>query len=314
MLDTIGSTPLVRLARLGAEVPAIVLGKLESANPGRSVKDRIALGMIEDAEERGLLAPEATVVEPTSGNTGIGLALVCAAKGYRLVLTMPDTMSMERRALMAAFGAELVLTPGAEGMRGALREARRIAEERGAFLPQQFANPANPATHLSLTAEEIWRDTGGGIDVFVAGVGTGGTISGIALALRERKPSLLAVAVEPAESDVLSGGLGGPHRIQGIGAGFIPETLDPEAVDEVVTVTTAQAIECARRLAREEGILAGVSSGAAVLGALRVASRPEMEGRTVVVVLPDTGERYLSTGLFDTSPAPDVATATDEEV
>ncbi|MBE0476564.1 MAG: cysteine synthase A [Coriobacteriia bacterium] len=303
ILDTIGGTPLVSLARVSAGLPGTLLGKLESSNPGGSVKDRIALSMIEDAERRGALGPGGSVVEPTSGNTGIGLAMVCAAKGYRLVLTMPDTMSAERRALMAAFGAELVLTPGVDGMRGAVREALRISEETGAVLPQQFANPANPAVHAASTAEEIWNDTGGAVDAVVCGVGTGGTITGVARTLKARRPSLLAVAVEPAESDVLSGGMPGPHRIQGIGAGFVPEVLDVEAIDEVMTVGYEEAADAARRLARTEGVLAGVSSGAALAVALRVAARPEMAGATIVVVLPDTGERYLSTGLFDPEPA-----------
>ncbi len=304
ILDTIGETPLVRLDRLSSEPHAQVLGKIESANPGRSVKDRIALAMIEDAEERGAIDPDSVIIEPTSGNTGVGLALVCAARGYRLILTMPDTMSLERRLLLAAYGAELVLTPGAQGMRGAISRARELAAETpGSFIPQQFSNPANPAIHRVRTADEIWEQTSGAVDVVVAGVGTGGTLTGIGRALKERRPAIRMIAVEPAESAVLSGGIAGPHRIQGIGAGFIPENVDPEIVDEIMTVTYPQASEMALDLARLEGILAGVSSGAAVAAALEVAKRPELRGAVIVAILPDTGERYLSTGLFDTEPS-----------
>ena len=295
---TVGATPLVELRHLAPGNGARVLAKLEARNPGGSVKDRIALAMIEAAERDGKLAPGALVVEPTSGNTGIGLAWVCAARGYRCLLVMPETMSVERRALLAHLGAELVLTPGAEGMGGAIRRVEEIARETGAFRPDQFGNPANPDIHRRTTAEEIWRDTGGEIDAFVAGVGTGGTITGVGSVLRERRPGARIVAVEPDESPVLSGGEPGPHGIQGIGAGFVPAVLDRSLIDEVVRVRTEEALEAARRLAREEGILAGISSGAAVHAALAVAARPEFAGRTVVTILPDTGERYLSTPLF----------------
>ncbi|MGC9530432.1 MAG: cysteine synthase A [Candidatus Bipolaricaulaceae bacterium] len=297
-IELIGDTPLVRLSRIGRGLPALILAKLELGNPLGSVKDRIAWGMIHAAEQDGTLAPGRTVVEPTSGNTGIGLAFVCAIRGYRLVLTMPETMSAERRAMLAALGAELVLTPGAEGMSGAVRAAQEIAAARRAFMPNQFANPANPAVHQRTTAVEIWRQAGGRVDAVVAGVGTGGTITGVARALKPKNPRLHVVAVEPAASPVLAGGKPGPHRIQGIGAGFVPQVLDLSLMDEVVGVSDAEAAETARRLAREEGILAGISSGAAVAAALQVAGRGWAQGRTVVVILPDTGERYLSTGLF----------------
>ncbi len=289
---------MVELSRIGRGIPVRILGKLEMKNPLGSVKDRIAWAMIRDAEERGLLKPGMTVVEPTSGNTGIGLAFVCAVRGYRLILTMPETMSEERRKILRALGAELVLTPGDKGMRGAVEEAKRIARELDAFMPQQFENPANPRVHEATTAEEIWRDTAGEVDIFVAGVGTGGTITGVGRVLKRRKPEVRIVAVEPAASPVLSGGEPGPHKIQGIGAGFVPKVLDRSVIDEVVTVEEEEAMETSRRLAREEGILAGISSGAALAAALRVARRPESERKTLVVVLPDTGERYLSTGLF----------------
>jgi cysteine synthase A len=299
IVDLVGNTPLVRLGRLSAGLPAQVAAKLESFNPLGSVKDRIARSMIEAAERQGLIGPDSLIVEPTSGNTGVGLAFVCAARGYRLLLTMPDTMSVERRLLLRALGAELVLTPGSEGMIGAVRKAEEIAGTTpNAFIPQQFKNPANPEVHRRTTAQEIWRDTDGRVDIIVAGVGTGGTITGLAEALKEKKPSVRAVAVEPAASPVLSGGKPGPHRIQGIGAGFVPDVLNMAVVDEVVTVEEADAAETARRLAREEGILAGISSGAAAWAALQVAARPENEGKLVIVVLPDTGERYLSTDLF----------------
>lgn len=295
----IGNTPLVRLNRIARGTGAEVVAKLESFNPASSVKDRIGVAMIADAEERGLLSKDTVVVEPTSGNTGIALAFVCAARGYRLILTMPETMSVERRQLLSAFGAEVVLTPGTEGMPGAVRKAEElVAGNAGYFMPQQFKNPANPEIHRLTTAEEVWRDTGGRVDIVVAGVGTGGTITGIAEALKQRKPMLRAVAVEPRDSPVLSGGSPGPHRIQGIGAGFVPEVLRTDLIDEIVPVTNQDAGETARRLAREEGILAGISSGAATWAALEVARRPENQGRLVVVVLPDTGERYLSTWLF----------------
>ena len=298
IIELVGNTPLVELSRPGKGIPARILGKLEMMNPLGSVKDRIAWAMIRDAEERGILGPGSTVVEPTSGNTGIGLAFVCAIRGYRLILTMPETMSEERRRILRALGAELVLTPGDRGMRGAVEEARRIARELGAFMPQQFENPANPRIHEETTAEEIWRDTAGQVDIFVAGVGTGGTITGVGRVLKRRKPGVRIIAVEPASSPVLSGGEPGPHKIQGIGAGFVPAVLDRSVIDEVITVAEEEAVEASRMLARTEGILAGISSGAALAAALRVARRPEANGKTVVVILPDTGERYLSTGLF----------------
>ncbi|MFI7426712.1 cysteine synthase A [Micromonospora sp. NPDC049836] len=294
----IGRTPLVRLDRVAAGLPATLLGKLESANPGGSVKDRLALALIEAAEESGELGPGGAIVEATSGNTGVGLAMVAAARGYRVTLTMPESMSVERRALLAAYGARIVLTPAAEGMSGAVRRAWQLADAERAYLPRQFDNPANPEIHRRTTAEEIWADTGGAVDVLVAGVGTGGTLTGVGQVLRSKNPDLRVVAVEPAESPVLSGGPPGPHGIQGIGAGFVPEVLDPTVHDEVFRVDTEQARAAARRLARTEGLLAGVSSGAAVHAALAVAARPEHAGATIVVVLPDTGERYLSTPLF----------------
>ena len=300
VVQLVGRTPLVRLNRVTAGAPATVVAKLESFNPGGSVKDRIGVSMIEAAEQEGRIGPDSLIVEPTSGNTGVGLALVCAAKGYRLVLTMPDTMSIERRKLLAALGAELVLTPGAEGMKGAVRRAEEIAQQRpNAFVPQQFRNPANPDIHRTATAEEIWRDTEGKVDVLVSGVGTGGTITGVAGAIKPRKPGFLAIAVEPDASPVLSGGEPGPHKIQGIGAGFVPDVLDVDLIDEVVRVTNEDAMGMARRLAREEGILAGISSGAAAFAAVQVAQRPENEGKLIVVILPDTGERYLSTEVFE---------------
>lgn len=299
-VELVGNTPLVRLGRLAKGLPAEVVAKLESFNPLSSVKDRIARSMIEAAERDGLLRPGSVVVEPTSGNTGIGLAFVCAARGYKLLLTMPDTMSMERRTLLEALGAELVLTPGPDGMNGAIREAEKLlAETPDAFMPQQFKNPANPEVHRRTTAQEIWDDTDGRVDIFVSGIGTGGTITGVGAVLKERKPSVQVVAIEPAASPVLSGGEPGPHRIQGIGAGFVPDVLDMDVVDEVVRVEDAHAAETSRRLAREEGVLVGISSGAATWTALQVAARPENEGKLLVVLLPDTGERYLSTGLFD---------------
>lgn len=297
-IELIGNTPLVRLARLGRGLPCEILGKLEAKNPLGSVKDRIAWAMIRDAEERGLLRPGGVVVEPTSGNTGIGLAFVCAIRGYRLILTMPETMSLERRAILQALGAEIVLTPAEEGMAGAVRAAQDLAKRYDAFMPQQFENPANPKIHEETTAEEIWHATEGRVDIFVAGVGTGGTITGVGRVLKARKPTVRVIAVEPAASPVLSGGKPGRHRIQGIGAGFVPKVLDRSVIDEIITVTDEEAAETARMLARKEGLLVGISSGAAVAAALKVASRPESAGKVLVVILPDTGERYLSTGLF----------------
>lgn len=298
---TIGSTPLVRLNHMTKGLHADVVVKVESFNPLGSVKDRIGLAMIEEAEREGKIKAGTTIVEPTSGNTGIALAGVCAARGYKLILVMPETMTIERRKLLKALGAELVLTPGTEGMRGAISKAEQMAAEDPTlyFIPQQFRNPANPEIHRRTTAEEIWKDTDGKVDVIVAGVGTGGTITGIASVLKKRKPTFKAIAVEPAESPVLSGGSPGPHRIQGIGAGFIPEVLRLDLVDEIIEVTGDNAAATARRLAKEEGILAGISSGAATYAALQIASRAEMSGKMIVVILPDTGERYLSTDLFD---------------
>jgi len=298
--ETVGNTPLVRLNKMAAGLKAEVVVKLESFNPLSSVKDRIGVAMIRDAEERGLIGKGTVIIEPTSGNTGIGLAFVCAARGYRLVLTMPDTMSEERRKLLRILGAELVLTPGAEGMTGAVKKAEELVRSTpDAFMPQQFKNPANPRAHRETTAEEIWRDTDGRVDILVAGVGTGGTITGVAEALKARKPGLKAVAVEPDASPVLSGGKAGPHKIQGIGAGFVPEVLRRDLVDEIVRVTNEDAGRTARRLAREEGILVGISSGAAAWAALQVAARPQSAGKLIVAILPDTGERYLSTWLFE---------------
>lgn len=298
-MELIGNTPLYELKKFSSGKPARILAKLEFFNPGGSIKDRIAAAMIEHAEKSGILRPGSVVIEPTSGNTGIGLAMVCAAKGYRCIITMPETMSVERRNLLRALGAEVVLTPGGEGIPGAIRRAGELAKEiPGAIIPGQFDNPANPAAHRHTTAEEIWRDTGGRVDFLVAGVGTGGTITGVGEVLKERRPGLRVVAVEPAESPVLSGGKPGPHKIQGIGAGFIPGVLNTAIIDEVVRVTGDAAMEAARRLAREEGLLVGISSGAAAHAALELAGREENLGKTVVVILPDTGERYLSTELF----------------
>ena len=297
--EIIGNTPLVRLNHITAGTVADVVVKLESFNPLSSVKDRIGVAMVLGAEEQGLIHPGSTLVEPTSGNTGIALAFVCAARGYKLILTMPETMSMERRQLLAVLGAQLVLTPGSEGMPGALRKAEELASENSNYyLPQQFKNPANPEIHRLTTAEEIWRDTEGKVDFVVAGVGTGGTITGIAEALKPRKPGLKIVAVEPAGSPVLSGGKAGQHKIQGIGAGFVPSVLRLDLIDEIIRVANEDAGDTARKLASREGILAGISSGAAVWGALEIARRPENKGKLIVAILPDTGERYLSTWLF----------------
>lgn len=296
---TIGSTPLVRLNRMCAEVEAEIFAKLEFFNPLGSVKDRIAASMIAAAEVEGLIDSQTLIVEPTSGNTGIALAFICAAKNLPLCLTMPDTMSIERRKLLKHLGADLVLTPGAEGMKGAIDKAQEILEsEKKSFMPNQFKNPANPRIHRETTAEEIWRDTEGRVDILVAGVGTGGTITGVAQVIKPRKPSFKAIAVEPTASPVLSGGSKGPHKIQGIGAGFIPDVLDMSLIDDIVTVTNEDAFETARRAAREEGLLCGISSGAALWAALEVARRPESAGQTIVAVLPSTGERYISTDLF----------------
>jgi len=297
--ELIGNTPLVRLNRITEGTKAEVVAKLESFNPLGSVKDRIGVSMIVAAEEKGFIKKDTVIVEPTSGNTGISLAFVCAARGYRLILTMSDNMSVERRQLLSVFGAELVLTPGAEGMPGAVRKAEQlVAENPDYVMPQQFKNPSNPEIHRLTTAEEIWRDTDGKVDILVSGVGTGGTITGVAEIIKPRRPQFKAIAVEPVDSPVLSGGKPGPHKIQGIGAGFVPDVLRTDLIDEIIKVTNEDAGMMARRLAKEEGILAGISSGAATWAALEVAKRPANEGKLIVVVLPDTGERYLSTWLF----------------
>ena len=301
LTDLIGNTPLMALNRYSREagLPDPLLGKLEYFNPLGSVKDRIAFAMIEAGEAAGKIKPDTLIIEPTSGNTGIGLAFVAASRGYKLILTMPETMSVERRNLLKALGAELVLTPGAEGMKGAIRKAEELAQANpNSFLPQQFKNPANPEMHRKTTAEEIWRDTGGKVDIFVAGVGTGGTITGVGEVLKSRNPAVQIIAVEPADSPVLSGGQPGPHKIQGIGAGFVPDVLNPNIIDEIITVKHEDAGETTRRLAKSDGILGGISSGAAVWAALQVAKRPESKGKTIVAILPSPGERYLSTWLF----------------
>ncbi len=302
MIGLIGRTPLVKINRVCC-TSALLLAKLEFFNPTSSVKDRAAWGMLKDAEEKGLLKPGALVVEPTSGNTGIGLAWICSIRGYRLVLTMPETMSIERRRIMDAFGAQIVLTPGSAGMAGAVAKAEEIhASVPGAFMPRQFSNPANPAIHEATTAEEIWSDTDGKIDILVAGIGTGGTITGVACALKKRRPGLRVVGVEPAASPLLGGGKPGPHRIQGIGANFVPEILRRDLIDTVVPVGDEQAGAMARRLMREEGIFCGISSGAAMHAAVEISKEPSSDGKTIVAVLPDTGERYLSTWLFEGIP------------
>lgn len=296
---TIGDTPLVKLNNITKGVKSTIVVKMESFNPLGSVKDRIGIAMIESAEKTGLINKNTTIIEPTSGNTGIALAFVAAARGYKLILTMPDTMSIERRDLLKAFGAEIVLTPGSEGMKGAINKAEELLKNTpNSFMPQQFKNPANPEIHRKTTAEEIWNDTDGKIDIFVGGVGTGGTITGVGEIIKKRKPSLKVIAVEPADSPVLAGGKPGPHKIQGLGAGFVPDILNMKVIDEIIPVKNEQAFAASRQLARQEGILAGISSGAAIYAALQVATRPESNGKLIVVVLPDTGERYLSTVLF----------------
>jgi cysteine synthase A len=296
---SIGFTPLVRINKLGCR-QATIIAKLESRNPCGSVKDRIALSMIEDAEKRGLIKRDTVIIEPTSGNTGIGLAFVCAAKGYKLVLTMPESMSIERRKILGLFGAKLILTPAPEGMTGAVKRAEKlVAETPNSFMPQQFKNPANPQIHRETTAREIWSDTDGKFDIFVSGVGTGGTITGCGEVFKQKNKKIRIVAVEPKDSPVLSGGKPGPHKIQGIGAGFIPDVFNRDVIDEIIQVSNFDAMETARRLSAEEGIFAGISSGAAMWAAIEISKRPEDEGKTIVVILPDTGERYISTEMFE---------------
>lgn len=298
ILETIGNTPLVRIRKLNTG-KAEVIAKVEYFNPGGSVKDRIGLAMIEEAEKSGALKPGGLIIEPTSGNTGIGLAVAAAVKGYRMILTMPETMSVERRKLLAAYGAQIVLTPGADGMAGSIARAKELqAQNPGSFIPQQFENPANPAYHVSHTAEEIWRDTGGNVDAFVAGVGTGGTLSGVGKGLKAHNPELRLIAVEPSDSPVISGGKAGPHKLQGIGANFIPKTLDTKIIDRVMPITAEDAGRTAREAAAEEGLLIGISGGAALFAALELSREPEYAGKRIVVLLPDNGERYLSTWLF----------------
>ena len=301
LTELVGNTPLLELKRFNEKkgLQATIITKLEYFNPAGSVKDRVALAMIEDAEAKGILQPGATIIESTSGNTGVGLAFVSSAKGYKLILTMPDTIIIERRNLLKALGAKVVLTPGAEGMKGAIAKAEELqASTPGSWIPQQFNNPANPAIHVKTTGEEIWRDTDGKVDIFVAGVGTGGTVSGVGVALKHHNPQVKVVAVEPASSPVLSGGKSGPHKIQGIGAGFVPANFNAEVIDEILTIENDEAILASRQVAQSEGLLVGISSGAALAGAVRLAQRPENKGKTIVALLPDTGERYLSTVLY----------------
>jgi cysteine synthase len=304
LTELIGNTPMLELVNYNKQnkIDATIIAKVEAFNPGGSVKDRIGYAMIKDAEEKGLLNKDSVIIEPTSGNTGIALAFIAAAKGYRIILTMPETMSVERRSLLAALGAELVLTPGPEGMKGAIKKAEELSTEiPNSFIPQQFKNPANPAYHRNTTAEEIWRDTDGEIDIFVAGVGTGGTITGVGEVLKEKNPNIKIVAVEPMDSPVLSGGNPGPHKLQGIGAGFIPDILNMKVIDEIIKVKNEDAFDIARKLAKAEGLLGGISSGAALYAATELAKLPENKGKNIVVLLPDTGERYLSTPLFQMS-------------